>query len=105
MLKLRNLEQWSDDEIKDQLGHPHTEVMRRTDDTELGPSAPRYVVEPTNFCQLESKYIDDHALLIDLGQSFELTNPPERTSRNSQNFREISRAVVVHMGSARLLLL
>lgn len=42
----------------------------------LGPSAPRYVVEPTSFYQLESKYLDHRAILIAFGQSFNLTNLP-----------------------------
>ena len=78
LLRLANIEEWSPDDINRQLDSPVKDKVFRFSGGKPGLSAPEYVVQPTSFSSVASKYISEEILLIDLGEAFlESSVPPE----------------------------
>jgi serine/threonine-protein kinase SRPK3 len=42
-----------------------------------GPSAPKYIVQPINLEALDPKHLTDQACIIDFGESYDSSSPPE----------------------------
>ena len=61
-----------------ELGEPRqAEVVTESGETPTDPTAPKYLVYPVDFCKIDSRFVTDQACVIDFGDSFEASNPPE----------------------------
>jgi len=61
-----------------ELGEPRqAEVVTESGETPTDPTAPKYLVYPVDFRKIDSRFVTDQACVIDLGDSFEASNPPE----------------------------
>lgn len=47
-----------------------------SDETPTEPTAPKYLVYPIEFQKVDPRYVTDQVSIIDLGESFEASNPP-----------------------------
>jgi serine/threonine protein kinase len=60
------------------LGYPvKVEVFTELGETPSDPTAPKYLVRPVKFRNVPLPYVVDEILLIDFGESYDVTNPPE----------------------------
>jgi hypothetical protein len=41
------------------------------------PTAPKYLVKPIDFYSVDSQFMTNEACIIDFGESFEVSSPPE----------------------------
>lgn len=77
LLRLTNIDAWSDKEIYERLGPPVKDnVLDSAGDT-AGRYAPGYLVEPANLSHLDPRFLTKDIVLIDFGQSFRAELPPD----------------------------
>ncbi|KAI0148390.1 kinase-like domain-containing protein [Xylariaceae sp. FL1272] len=74
LLRLSSTTGLSKREMLTILGKPRTEALRTANGSHPGPNYPKYVVEPADLSLLG---VVDEAMIIDFGESFPITNPPE----------------------------
>jgi len=78
LLRLTNIDKWSANDVNRQLGIPITDEVVLLSEDKPSVSAPRYLVPPTSFSSVASKYISEELLLIDLGEAFfQSFSPPK----------------------------
>ncbi|KAI9742185.1 MAG: hypothetical protein M1818_004085 [Claussenomyces sp. TS43310] len=70
------MDSWRTETIYKPLGHPVTDEVYTFLDGKPDISAPEYLVKPATFSHVESEYVSEHALLIDLGEAFLAPSPP-----------------------------
>ena len=68
LLKLNSIDEWTEEEIYERLGEPRTEIPRTSPESNVGESAPRYIVEAA--AAPDERFLKEDAFLIDLGVSF-----------------------------------
>ncbi|KAK9249401.1 protein kinase [Lipomyces tetrasporus] len=79
LIQLSHVDLWSDQDVYELLGFPVTDKVRLwSGELNNMVSAPKYLVEPADLSNLESKWFTEKALLVDFGQSFMLHSPPPR---------------------------
>ncbi|KAK9363133.1 kinase-like domain-containing protein [Lipomyces starkeyi] len=79
LIQLAYVDSWSDKDVYELLGCPVTdEVLLWSGELNNLVCAPKYLVEPANLSNLESKWFTEKVLLVDFGQSFMLHSPPPR---------------------------
>ncbi|RBR26081.1 uncharacterized protein FIESC28_01109 [Fusarium coffeatum] len=76
LVKLKSLDHLSEDELFAKIGKP-TKVLVRTELEELPPSCPEYVVRRADLSELGNEYLTDEICVIDFGESFKFSAPPE----------------------------
>ncbi|PGH19332.1 hypothetical protein AJ80_03972 [Polytolypa hystricis UAMH7299] len=77
LLRLTNIDAWSDKEIYERLGSPiKKNVLDSAGDT-AGRHAPDYLVKPANLSHLDPIFLTKDIVLIDFGQSFRAGLPPD----------------------------
>ncbi|KAK9317523.1 kinase-like domain-containing protein [Lipomyces starkeyi] len=69
LIQLAYVDSWSDKDVYELLGCPSGELNNLM-------CAPKYLVEPANISNLESKWFTEKVLLVDFGQSFMLHSLP-----------------------------
>ncbi|KAK0352859.1 hypothetical protein LTR02_012771 [Friedmanniomyces endolithicus] len=74
LLKLKSIDDWTEDEVLERLGTPSTQDLVAAPGTHPGDSAPRYVVEPASMP--DAKYFTHDVLLVDFGEAFPVDSPP-----------------------------
>ncbi|KAG2002804.1 hypothetical protein GB937_009450 [Aspergillus fischeri] len=78
LLKVEGLDGLTEDEVLKILGEPvKVEVFTESGETPSDPTAPKYLVRPVKFRNVPLPYVVDEILLIDFGESYDVTNPPE----------------------------
>jgi serine/threonine protein kinase len=79
MLRMTGLDGTSEDELLKIIGEPaRAPLTTTTGKKHACPSAPQYLVRPVRFHLLSNlHYITDQACLIDFGQSYEASHPPD----------------------------
>jgi serine/threonine protein kinase len=78
LLKVVGLDGLPEDRVLKMLGDPvKVEVFTESGGTPSDLTAPRYLVRPVEFRNVPLPYIVDEILVIDFGESYDVTNPPE----------------------------
>ncbi|KAF4240583.1 hypothetical protein CNMCM6457_007161 [Aspergillus fumigatiaffinis] len=78
LLKVEGLDGLPENEVLKILGYPvKVEVFTELGETPSDPTAPKYLVRPVKFRNIPLPYVVDGILLIDFGESYDVTNPPE----------------------------
>ncbi|PIA92049.1 Serine/threonine-protein kinase spk-1 [Cercospora beticola] len=78
LLRTIRYNELSEDELIETLGQPRREEVRTMGgDQHQNPSAPQYLVYPIDSTEMESKFLTGDACITDLGESFEVQEPPE----------------------------
>ena len=67
LLRYPGLDTFDDETIKELLNEPLTGLVTRIDGTPLGPNAPKYIVEPTEYSRLSLFPDFKEIQLIDFG--------------------------------------
>ncbi|KAK1045817.1 hypothetical protein LTS16_006243 [Friedmanniomyces endolithicus] len=74
LLKLRPIDDWTENEVLRRLGSPSTEKLVAAPGENIGDSAPHYVVEPASMPH--ATYLTHDVLLVDFGEAFPFESPP-----------------------------
>ncbi|GFF36955.1 hypothetical protein IFM51744_03300 [Aspergillus udagawae] len=78
LLKVEGLDGLPKNEVLEILGDPvKVEVFTESGETPSDPTAPKYLVRPVEFRNVPLPYVVDEILVIDFGESYDVTNPPE----------------------------
>ncbi|KAM5341257.1 hypothetical protein ACJ41O_015366 [Fusarium nematophilum] len=77
LVRLANLDHLSEAEILSLLGQPVTAQVRSESSESLPAFSPKYLVAPANISGLGNKYLTDQICVIDFGESFPFSSPPE----------------------------
>ncbi|KAI9761743.1 MAG: hypothetical protein M4579_000837 [Chaenotheca gracillima] len=77
LLKLADLDDWTEEEVMERLGEPETDLIETSSGEPLGPAAPPYVVLPLETADLDPRFLQDQIMIIDFGESFDEKSPPE----------------------------
>jgi len=59
------------------LGKPTQNRVLKGSEPHDGPTAPQYLVYPVNWHDVDRQYIGEQPCIIDFGESFEISQPPE----------------------------
>ena len=76
LLRLVNIDEWSQDDINRQLESPFKDKVFTFSGGRAGISAPEYLVQPASFSLVSPRYISEDVLLIDFGEAFLEKAPP-----------------------------
>lgn len=77
LLEISGIDQWSVEKIYDTFGELSVvELLDVSGEPNTSPSGPRYVVEPANIMEIFSLNTGN-IKLIDIGEAFHVTSPPE----------------------------
>ncbi|KAK7404162.1 hypothetical protein QQX98_010066 [Neonectria punicea] len=77
LVKLASLDHLSEEDIFSLLGQPTQNPVRTESGEDLPASSPRYLVTQADMSCLGSKYLTDQICVIDFGESFSFSSPPE----------------------------
>lgn len=77
LLRLSNFEDLSEEQLIETLGEPSLDEVWTVSGEIPGPNAPEYLVREMEFNKIDSRYITDQICIIDFGESYELSSPPE----------------------------
>lgn len=61
----------------EELGEPSLDPVLTASGELPGPNAPKYLVRGIDFDEIDSRYVTDQIRIIDFGESYEPSNPPE----------------------------
>ncbi|RDL32476.1 uncharacterized protein BP5553_08932 [Venustampulla echinocandica] len=74
---LSDLDGLREEQVAMELGEPRKEGLLTELDETPGPSAPKYIVQPINLEALDPRHLIDLACIIDFGESYDSSSPPE----------------------------
>jgi serine/threonine protein kinase len=78
LLRISSFDGLTEDQVLNAFGEPwQVKVVTATGETPCDPTAPRYLVEPLDFYDVDSHFITNEACIIDFGESFEVSSPPK----------------------------
>lgn len=77
LLRLKDIDSLSEEELLTQLGESRKETLLTISGEAPGPSGPEYLVEPGNLEALDSRHFAEQACIIDFGESYDISKPPE----------------------------
>ncbi|KAI5855030.1 kinase-like domain-containing protein [Durotheca rogersii] len=76
--RISGLDGLAEEEVLRILGNPvQNPVQRQSGENHDDPGAPQYLVYPVEWQDVDSRYIREQPCLIDFGESFLITEPPE----------------------------
>lgn len=76
--RISGLDGLTEAEVLRILGDPkQNKVLDKAGEPPSEPTAPKYLVYPVRWGEVDSQYIANQACLIDFGESFEVSHPPE----------------------------
>ncbi|KAL8709394.1 MAG: hypothetical protein Q9225_007459 [Loekoesia sp. 1 TL-2023] len=78
LLRLANIDEWSLDDVSRQLDRPVKDEAFKRSGEKPDMSAPEYLVQPTSFSSVTSRYVSEEILLIDLGEAFLESSAPSK---------------------------
>ncbi|KAK4982675.1 hypothetical protein LTR50_007636 [Elasticomyces elasticus] len=76
LLRLKGIDAWPTETIYQQVGRPVRDKVLKSSGQKPDISAPEYLVEPSSLSCVDSEYISEQVLLIDLGEAFLEESPP-----------------------------
>ena len=76
LLQLCNIDNWTIDDVYEQLGQPVWDEVFTASGGDSDASAPDYIVQPTSFDFLSPRHIKRNISLIDFGEAFLESSPP-----------------------------
>src|SRR5271154_2554956 len=78
LLRISGLDGLTEEQVIQELGEPQqAEVVTESGETPTDPTAPKYLVYPVDFRKVDSRFVTDQACVIDFGESFKASNPPQ----------------------------
>ncbi|KAF4470836.1 cmgc kinase [Fusarium albosuccineum] len=77
LIKLASLDHLSEEDIFSLLGQPTQNRVRTESGEDLPASSPKYIVEQVDMYRLGTEYLTDQICVIDFGESFSFSSPPE----------------------------
>jgi serine/threonine protein kinase len=78
LLRTTGLDGLTEDEVIHALGEPQqTLVLNQAGESPTKLSAPKYLVYPVDWSSVALHFMSEHACIIDFGESFEASHPPE----------------------------
>ncbi|KAF5012510.1 hypothetical protein FDECE_1436 [Fusarium decemcellulare] len=77
LLKLASLDHLSEEDIFSLLGQPTQNRVRTESGEDLPASSPQYIVTQADMSCLGTEYLTDQICVIDFGESFSFSSPPE----------------------------
>ncbi|KAI1283412.1 kinase-like protein [Xylaria sp. FL0933] len=77
LVKLANLDQLPEDKLISVLGEPQKAYVRAESGEDLPASSPQYLTIPADTSRLGDEYLTDQICIIDFGESFPISSPPE----------------------------
>ncbi|KAG5789521.1 hypothetical protein H9Q69_011422 [Fusarium xylarioides] len=77
LVKLANLDHFSEDELLSLLGLPEEVQVQTESGEDLPASSPRYLVPPADISRLGNEFLTEEICVIDFGESFKFSSPPE----------------------------
>ncbi|KAF4440362.1 hypothetical protein F53441_12310 [Fusarium austroafricanum] len=77
LLKLAQFDHLSEDELLSRIGQPMKNQIKMESEEELPASCPKYLVPPADICQIGTEFLADEICVIDFGESFKFSSPPE----------------------------
>ena len=78
LLNLVNIDDWTEDDIRRELGSPIREDVFTFSGDRPGMSAPKYLLQPTSFSSVNAEFLAEEILLIDFGVAFLESSPPTK---------------------------
>ncbi|TPX07214.1 uncharacterized protein E0L32_010917 [Thyridium curvatum] len=76
LVKLRDLNQLSEDELISLLGQPKKAYVRTESGEDPPDFSPRYLTLPADTWRLSDKYLTDQICVIDFGECYPMSSPP-----------------------------
>ncbi|KAK4980834.1 hypothetical protein LTR28_000116 [Elasticomyces elasticus] len=76
LLQLKGIDAWPAETIYQQVGRPVRDEVLKSSGQKPDLAAPEHLVEPASFSCVDSEYISEQVLLIDLGEAFLEGSPP-----------------------------
>jgi serine/threonine-protein kinase SRPK3 len=70
LLKLANIDEWSEEELYERLGTPETQKMEQSPSNESNDSAPRYTILAITMKEVDPRWLSDEIMIIDFGIAF-----------------------------------
>lgn len=77
LVKLTSLDHLSEEEVISLFGQPQIAQVRTESGGELPAFSPSYLVLPADTSSLGSEYLTDQICVIDFGEAYPFTSPPE----------------------------
>ncbi|KAG8164502.1 hypothetical protein KVR01_006420 [Diaporthe batatas] len=77
LTRLASFDRLSEDELLLLIGTPEKTYVCTESGKELPTSSPRYLTIPANLSKLLDRYLTDQICVIDFGESFPISSPPE----------------------------
>ena len=78
LLGISGLDGLTEKQVVQILGEPEQiEVVTESGESPTEPTAPKYLVRPVDFYKVDPRFITDQAYIIDFGESFEASDPPD----------------------------
>ncbi|KAJ6023893.1 hypothetical protein N7540_004690, partial [Penicillium herquei] len=77
LVKLNSFDHLSEDELLSLIAHPEKAYVRTESGEELPESSPQYLTLPADISRLGEKYLTDKICIIDFGETFPISSPPE----------------------------
>ncbi len=72
---MKDFNEWSELEVYEHLGQPHTEKIRSLTGAGPGPHAPAKIVEAIQYANLDENLLTGNVRIIDFGEAFFLNDP------------------------------
>ena len=78
LLGISGLDGLTEEQVFQILGEPkQIEVVTESGKSPTEPTAPKYLVRPVDFYKVDPRFITDQVYIIDFGESFRVSDPPE----------------------------
>lgn len=77
LVKLTNIDTLTENELFSIIGEPIKSYVRTESGDDLPTFSPGYLVIPADLSNLSSEYLTDQISVIDFGESFPISEPPE----------------------------
>ena len=76
LIQLKGIDTWPTGTLYQQVGSPVRDEVFKSSGQKPDLCAPEYLVQPASFSRVDSEYISEQVLLIDLGEAFPKLSPP-----------------------------
>ena len=78
LLRISSLDGLTENQVLKAFGQPiQVKVVTMTGEIPCDSTAPKYLVKPIDFYSVDSQFMTNEACVIDFGESFEVSSPPE----------------------------
>ncbi|KAG0650382.1 Dis1-suppressing kinase [Hyphodiscus hymeniophilus] len=70
LLRLANMDEWSEEEIYERLGKPQIQNLHRSPSKEPNPCTPIYTINAISMKEVDPQWLSDQTMIIDFGIAF-----------------------------------